>query len=207
MKRGAWIGGALLLTVTTWGCGGSQTADSEPATESAVAASATPVVSDGKDPKQVITDFLEAVRTGNSEPAAAMLSVTARKKTAEMDLEVAPQGSASASFEVGECEMLEGNGAHVHCLWANTVDGETHTDEIIWVLRNDPEGWRIVGMITQVFEDMDPIALDFEDPANMQAQQATVEAEIAKRTEQAPEEGAPPRQAKNSEAERAPAQR
>ena len=50
-------------------------------------------------------------------------------------------------------------------------DGQQHTesrsDDYIWVLHLESEGWRIVGTITKVFPDQPPLVLDFEDPADM----------------------------------------
>ena len=38
---------------------------------------------------------------------------------------------------------------------------------IVWVLRGEPEGWRVVGMVSQVYADQPPLILNFEDPDDM----------------------------------------
>src|ERR1700681_2899179 len=51
-------------------------------------------------PDSVVHEFLEAVRTGNKEVASRLLTPLACKRTAEMDMFVAPEGSAAARFEI-----------------------------------------------------------------------------------------------------------
>ncbi len=122
-------------------------------------------------PDRAVFDFLEAVRTGNDKQAAAMLTPLARQKTTEMEMVVAPPGSPTAKFKVGKFEYVtpEKDGAHVWSSWTDVVDGEGHTrtDDIIWVLHLESEGWRIAGMVTKVFPDQPPLVLNFEDPEDM----------------------------------------
>src|SRR5262245_4285651 len=54
--------------------------------------------------------FLEAVQHGKDKEAANMLTKMAREKTAEMEMVVAPPGSDTASFEVGEVQMINDDG-------------------------------------------------------------------------------------------------
>ncbi|HTQ38400.1 MAG TPA: hypothetical protein VMJ32_05205 [Pirellulales bacterium] len=100
-----------------------------------------------------------------------MLTPVARQKTAEMQMVVAPPGSPTAKFKVGEVEYVTPNkdGAHVWTSWTDQIDtqGHTRTDDIIWVLRHEDEGWRIVGMVTKVYADQPPLILNFEDPEDM----------------------------------------
>lgn len=134
-------------------------------------------------PAKAVDEFLSAVRAANDQKAAMMLTETARKKTKEMNVVVAPPGSPTASFKVGETEMVE-EGARVRSFWTDLgEDGKHHTDEIIWFLRQEPEGWRIAGMAMQIFEDQKPLLLNFEDPADMLRKQKLAEEEMARRTE------------------------
>ena len=102
-----------------------------------------------------------------------------------MNMVVAPPGSESATFEVGEVELLsEGDeqGAHVASKWTDLGDdGQPHTDDIVWMLRKEPEGWRIAGMATTVFEGEPPLLLNFEDPQDMQRKQQLAEEEMQRR--------------------------
>src|SRR5262245_41413780 len=125
----------------------------------------------GGTPAQAVTQFLEAVRTGDDRQTAQMLTPKAREEAAKNDLVVAPHGSASATYKIGQTEYVtpEKDGAHVRCSWSDVVDqqGNTRTDEFIWVLRKEPEGWRIAGTVTKVSPDMPPLVLNFEDAADM----------------------------------------
>jgi len=55
-------------------------------------------------------------------------------------------------------------------------------------VRLDPEGWRVVGMATRVFDDMPPLLLNFEDPEDMLNKQQLVAAELEKRAKMAAEQ-------------------
>ncbi|MGE0607974.1 MAG: hypothetical protein AB7O62_12840 [Pirellulales bacterium] len=137
--------------------------------------------SDGLPPETVVSNFLESVRTGDDEGAATMLTHLAREMAEEHDMVIAPPGSTTASYTVGETEILETNDiAHVQSTWND--EGEEH--EIIWALRSTDEGWRIAGMATKVFEDLNPVLLNFEDPEDMFQQQHAVEQEMYRRTQQ-----------------------
>ncbi len=161
-RRAAVLG--LLLAL---GCGKSNT-------EVEQSAAAT-------GPDQAVAQFLEAVRTGNDVKAAGMLTPLARKMTDQNEMVVAPPGSDTARFTVCDVELVDG-GAHVATDWTDLDgDGRPHTDRIVWIMRKEPEGWRIAGMATKVFADRDAIILNFEDPQDMMRQQQLAEEEIARR--------------------------
>lgn len=201
---GTWFSGACLLAVFS-GCGKSE---GQPATENAAstheteggeaAAQATSMEAgspaDIEAAAQVVRDFLQAIKAGDETVSNELLTPLARQKTAEMDMAVAPMGSDSASFSVGEVELpkeSEGELAHVASTWTDIDDdGQQHTDEILWVLRREEAGWRIGGMATKVFEDQPPLLLDFEDPVDMRRKQQLAEAEIERRAREALEPSA-----------------
>ena len=139
-------------------------------------------------PGEAVKNFLDAVRRGDDGQAEALLSEVAREKTREMDLAVAPPGSPTANFEVGETEYpYEGaDSAHVASQWSD-VDGtgEERTEEIVWILRKQPRGWRIAGMATKLFDDQPPLILNFEDPQDMIRKQEAAEREIRRRKAEA----------------------
>lgn len=136
---------------------------------------------DGRAPDGVMGEFLEAIRKGDDKTASALLTKLARQKTEEMEMVVAPPGSDTASFKVLEAE-IEGDEAQVGTDWTDLdVDGRPRTDRIVWMLRNEADGWRIHGMATRVFADLKPIVLNFEDPADMLRKQRQAEEEIARR--------------------------
>ena len=164
----------LALAMAAAGCGSSSdNAESSTANQAKL--------SNDPGPGKAVDEFLAAVRTADDEKASMMLTDTARKKTKEMNVVVAPPGSPTASYRVGETEMVE-EGARVRSFWTDLgEDGKHHTDEIIWFLRQDPEGWRIAGMAMQIFPDQKPLLLNFEDPADMMRKQKLAEEEMARR--------------------------
>lgn len=133
--------------------------------------------------------FLKAVQEGKDKEAADMLTRLAREKTAEMDMVVAPPGSDTASFEVGEVELINDNGAYVSSTWTDVADGgQSHSDQIVWVCRKEPEGWRIAGMVTKFLDSK--LVLNFEDPQDMMRKQELAEKEMMRRMQQQAPAGA-----------------
>lgn len=132
-------------------------------------------------PDRVVAEFLEAIRVGDDDKAASLLTSLAQKKTTEMELVVAPPGSETARFQL-QGTQVAGQTAHVTADWTDLdTDGRVHTDRIVWILRNGAEGWRISGMASQIFADRKPIVLNFEDPADMLRKQQEAEEELARR--------------------------
>jgi hypothetical protein len=146
------------------------------------AATDSPVASEPQQPDAVVSQFLEAVRTGDDKRAAALLTTRARTRTAEMEIVVAPPGSDTAKFKVHDVTVAM-EGAQVRTEWTDLdTDGRLHTDEIVWILRKEADaGWRIKGMITKVFADRDSITLNFEEPEEMLQRQQQAEDELARR--------------------------
>lgn len=183
MQRSCWTNGwwkvagtACLLAFSFTGCGGGSTeqpAAVTPAANNAVAKNT---------PQDAVRKFLQAIKDGDNQTADAMLTKLARDETKRADLHVAPPGSPTASFEVGQFET-QGDEAQVFCTWNDTAeDGTKHSDKIVWILRNTPtDGWRIAGMATEIFPGEDPLILNFEDPADMIKKQQAAEAEMVRR--------------------------
>lgn len=134
--------------------------------------------------KQAVVTFLEAIKRGDDAGARKMLTTTARAKTEELGISVAPPVNDTATYAVRECEAVGDSGdlVHVATTWTDVdQDGFQSTENVIWVVRLDPEGWRVVGMAMRVFEDLPPLLLNFEDPEDMLAKQAMVAEELEKR--------------------------
>ena len=153
MKRTRTIGWtSILVAVAVCGCG-----------ESGGGRAAAGPSADG--PAQAVFQFLEAVRTGNDQGAQGMLTRLAQEKTAELEMMVAPPGSDTASFEVGEVELLGDQNARVASSWTDLEhDGGSRTDYITWLVRRDSSGWRISGMATELVPGEGPVVLNFENP-------------------------------------------
>lgn len=176
-----------VLVVIIAGCdkmgGSSQTAATSPKTN-APADDDSPATAKLEAPAAAVAEFLEAVRTGNDEKAAKMLSTAARQKTAALHRNVTPPASDTAKFAVGKVDWVGDDGARVACTWTDVdTDGQPKTDEAIWVVRREPEGWRIAGVAAMVFPGEQPVVLNFEDPEDMLRQQQWIREEIRRRME------------------------
>jgi hypothetical protein len=110
MNGGRWMMLAGLV-IGLAGCGHS--GGSAPATSAAGGSAAPAAVQTAGGPDRAVFEFLEAVRTGNDDKAAKMLTPLARQKVAEQHLVVAPQGTDTARFEVGAAQLLPPDGARV----------------------------------------------------------------------------------------------
>lgn len=143
--------------------------------------------------KAAVAAFLDAVKRGDDAVARGMLTKLAAAKTHEMGISVAPPAPATATFSIRDAEPVGESGdlVHVATTWTDTdSEGFTTTDNVVWVVRLDPEGWRVVGMATRVFDDMPPLLLNFEDPEDMLNKQQLVAEELEKRAKMASQKGA-----------------
>ncbi len=95
--------------------------------------------------------------------------------------------SPGATYAIGESEVVSEDGeiVHVATTWSETgADGSTSSEDILWVVRLDPEGWRVVGMAMLIFTGEPPLLLNFEDPDDMLAKQEQVVRELQRRARQ-----------------------
>jgi len=137
--------------------------------------------------KAAVVTFLEAMKRGDDEAARSMLTQMARAKTQEMGLSVAPPVNDTATYTVRGAELVSDSNdiVHVATTWTDVdAEGFKSTDNVVWVVRLDPEGWRVVGMAMKVFDDLPPLLLNFEDPEDMIAKQNLVATELLKRSQQ-----------------------
>lgn len=143
-----------------------------------------PAAAEASTPAEAVTDFLQAVKQGDDDTAARMLTQVAQHKTAELDMAVSPPGSDTARFEIGQVVMDDEDHARVASAWTDIDrEGNPRTDQITWLLRRQEEGWRISGMATKIFADNEPVVLNFEDPQDMLNKQEDAEQEAARRAD------------------------
>ncbi len=189
MRRAIWLCTVWLVVGTGLaGCGsnGSSTptakSDTTKESKSSVAQGNSKTKFETPDPEVAVETFLEAVRKGDEEKANAMLTSKAREETKKSEM-LAPAGSKTAKFKVGDVEMVSEEVAHVTAVWTDVdEEGQSHRDEIVWMLRlEEGSGWRIAGMATKIFEDQEPLLLNFEDPEDMQRKKMLAEQEIMRR--------------------------
>jgi hypothetical protein len=149
-----------------------------------------------------VVAFLDAIKRGDDATARTLLTQVARAKTQELGISVAPPVNDNATYAVRACEIIgeAGDVVHVATTWTDVdPDGFKTTDNVIWVTRLDPEGWRIVGMAMKVFEDLPPLLLDFEDPEDMLAKQRLVAVELQKRAAKGAAQPGQPGQARTAQ--------
>ena len=186
------LSGFLVAAIA--GCGGSE--DSTPA-DSAGDGSDQAASTQMAKPDAAVAEFLEAVRVGNDQKAAEMFTPLARQRVSELNIQVAPQGSDTASFSVGEVKYVAEDGAHVAATWTDLDEnGKPRTDEMTWMVRREPEGWRVAGMATIVFPGEPPLLLDFENPKETLRKLELVREEVLRREQTAT---LPPTELRNPE--------
>lgn len=216
MSQRHWLAVSLMCTAALFGCGDSSAPTTEAADSSTIEAEGAVEASSSETadgdaaagPKQALNDFLRAVKAGDDEGAAAMLTTVARQKTSEMGLNVAPPGSDTATFKINQVEMKGSNGAYVACAWTETdAEGNQSTDEVVWVMAREEAGWRIAGMVAKVFPDMAAIVFNFENPEDMIRKQESAQKEMERRAALALGEltGNPPEGGDQNAAETPPA--
>jgi len=136
-------------------------------------------------PAAAVHAFLEGARRGDDAAVEAMLTATARKELGEIGLKPAPRASDTARFSVGEAHHSpeDASVAYVSSIWTEVdpVNDRSKNDEIVWALRNTPEGWRVAGMVVTIFEGEAPWAFNFESAQEMQAQGERLLAEKERR--------------------------
>jgi hypothetical protein len=153
--RLAALGLTTILCIFT-GCGGDE--------EGSSSSDEPKVERDERGPQEVLTAFLEASQKGDVEAAEALLSDKARTELKKENIDVKPPNHVP--YNVGEFELVEeGQGAHVYTTFTEPDAGSTL--EMLWVMRNDAPGWRIIGTIVKP-PGMRAYPYDFEDVASME---------------------------------------
>jgi len=124
-------------------------------------------------PSDVVAEFLDAVRQGDSESASTKLTPLALKRIKENNMDFAPPASETAQFRVGKVEMFEQDKAFVESVWIERdADGKSYEEIMTWGLRLTDAGWRISGMAAHMGPDQPPILVDFENPGQLMGTQA-----------------------------------
>ena len=140
-------------------------------------------------PAAAVHGFLEAVRTGNDDQAARMLSKLAREKMTSLNRNVTPPASDTARFSIGKVEYVGEDGARVESSWTDVDEnGKQRTDRPLWVVRREKDGWKVAGVAVVVFPGEPPLLLNFENPEEMFRKQQWVREEIQRRMNAEPSE-------------------
>jgi hypothetical protein len=119
--------------------------------------------------EHAIFQFLEAYRAGDDKRTEAMFTERAKKQIAALGYKVTPPRSDTASFKIGTVtpvkdEQGEIAGAQVEIVWSDLNDKQQRQHEnMMWVLRKEPEGWRVAGAAVNAIPGENPLLLDFEN--------------------------------------------
>lgn len=127
-------------------------------------------------PQDVVSTFLEATRAGNKEIASQLLTQKALEATQKKGLTVQPPGSPSMQYAIGKAEKAPNQGVYVSSTWTESFeDGSKESFEVVWVLRSETRGWRILGMAAQLDPGEPPLFLNFEQPDELERRMRVAE--------------------------------
>jgi hypothetical protein len=168
-----------LMCLPLAGCGQS---DSSVAADAAAVNDQQPA-----GPEGAVAQYLEAARTGDAATVNALLTTLARQKTSELEVAVAPPGSDTARYEIGEARYLSENkdAAHVQSRWTEIDErGQPQSSDVTWMLKREADGWRVAGMMGQFVEDYPLVVLNFEDPMDVLNKLTLIQEEMQRREAQ-----------------------
>ena len=112
------------------------------------------------DAAVAVSQFLEAVRTGNDQRATQMLSTTARSKLSQIGSGITPPASDTAHFVVGKVEYVAARRRPGRLQWTDLdKNGKPETRHVAMGLRRETEGWRVVGTAATVSRASPPCCL------------------------------------------------
>lgn len=136
------------------GCGGSQAPETAAGTSGS--APSDPIA-------KVVFEFFDAVRQGQTAQANSRLTPLALERITALDMNIAPPGSATASFQVGGVTKRENDHALVELTWRDVdADGKPYSESILCELRDCDGQWRICGMAQDLGPGQQPMVMDFE---------------------------------------------
>ena len=159
MLRKHWIMLLTLSVIGVIGCGGETPKTPEEPSESG--------------PQAAVKEFLEAFRNGDDQATEQMLTAAARATTRSAGVKVAPEGSDTVEFEIGEVKYIAEDGVQVACTWSDLDENnQRQAENLVWMLRKESEGWRIAGLAATRNKGESPRKLDFENLDEMRALKA-----------------------------------
>ena len=133
-----------------------------------------PSVDPSTDPTTVTSKYLGFLREADSNAdgliaANNLLTTEAREATREANVDVSLPGSTNSKYLVHQAKYVtnEKNVAHVLTSWTDTVDEQGYEYDVTWVLKKNPAGWRVAGMITNGETPGESIVFNFEDAADI----------------------------------------
>lgn len=162
-----------LLTITP-GCGSS-----EP-----VSAPQAKTTSTQKELiKIVATEFLEALRQGESETASSKLTPLAQEQIHKSDMDFSLLENEAASYTIGKVETqadnedIEANQAIVEAVWSEPNDtAPAYQEKWTIALQNIDGQWGILGILADEGPNQPPLVMNFENPDDVFSPASTANA-------------------------------
>ncbi|MCO8122407.1 hypothetical protein NHH03_11725 [Stieleria sp. TO1_6] len=160
-----------LLTV---GCGGSATEQqaAQTADTSQQLQQSAPL-----EPTAIVSQFLDRVRRGgNDSGASELLTKLAQQEMTRIGRPLQFPGSPDTQYKVLQSFPIPNQSDAV---WVQTYlsepaeTGQQMQYEVVWTLRNESDGWRISGFAIDQGNELEPMRIDFENGAEMEARLAT----------------------------------
>jgi hypothetical protein len=186
IMRLVWLLAFLGFCGLTAGCN-SATDDGSQATDTSSAAakeqqSAPKVKSDGRTPKEVIEILMQAMLAHDQAKVDSVLTEKARLANV---LKAETPQNENIRYKVGDVDMIGEGNAHVAAAWFHpNEDGSEYRVMTMWMLRKEPEGFRVYGNIMIVPQlakyDGGKVAFDFENAEQFAATENRVHALLEK---------------------------
>jgi len=136
-------------------------------------------------PDKIVDQFLKAAKSGDQQKLSQLLSNSAREETQKHGINFELDSYRDATFEIGKFQYMtpEKVTAQVACKWTDHDETGNFTHDVVWALRKEEPGWRVVGMITRPFPDQPEVAFNYENVEELMATKAAIEQEVKRRAE------------------------
>ena len=179
------------------GCGGESvgpTSEQKPADKTAAARTVPAAPSESEvspavdlnaelgpeaSPEDICRRFLRCLQVGERGAAEKLLTQRALTTTKRADLNLESPGGPKASFTVRAPRYSTNKRelATVDCIVAEELHGQKMESTISWLLRSEPAGWRICGMILDMESNESLDFLSFENVADVERIKSSVSAD------------------------------
>ncbi len=132
-------------------------------------------------PEVAVKTFLDTLRAGDERKAVSLLTNKARVETHRRGMVVQPPGSPTATYDIQASKFISRNreNAEVASIWTEMTEVGSIKYDVTWILRLEPDGWRVAGMATELVPGKGQQPLNFEDPEEMQRELENAEAALA----------------------------
>lgn len=127
-------------------------------------------------PEEVCQRFLQCLQAGERRAAEKLLTQRALTATKRAELNLESPGSPQAKFSVEQARYSTNKRelATVDCRVTEELYGQKVDSMVSWLLRSEPAGWRICGMILDLEEGDSLDFLSFENVADVERIKATI---------------------------------